>query len=249
MAEITGSEDALMRHNFVSGTHTLTTALFGVLRPGDVMLSITGLPDDTIQPVIGHHRRKLRFAKRVRHRVPPGRSAARRHAGSRSHCRSGKGSPRRSGVCTALPRLFPAALHQHGHDGKADSDGAGRRSQGDFHCWIPAMEFLPKRRKPTQLGAGFNCSGSLDQNAGGGIARTGGNTSPAGGILIEQCAYRLTTPGQGKEIGCTLGELRNMFFRAVFSAERGFCSAVKTAIFALLRCSSVWGTVSDPSCR
>ena len=42
MAEITGSEDALMRHNFVSGTHTLTTALFGVLRPGDVMLSITG---------------------------------------------------------------------------------------------------------------------------------------------------------------------------------------------------------------
>ena len=53
MAEITGSEDALMRHNFVSGTHTLTTALFGVLRPGDVMLSITGLPYDTIQPVIG----------------------------------------------------------------------------------------------------------------------------------------------------------------------------------------------------
>ena len=44
MAEITGSEDALVRHHFVSGTHTLTTALFGVLRPGDVMLSITGLP-------------------------------------------------------------------------------------------------------------------------------------------------------------------------------------------------------------
>ena len=53
MAQITGSEDALMRHNFVSGTHTLTTALFGVLRPGDVMLSITGTPYDTIQPVIG----------------------------------------------------------------------------------------------------------------------------------------------------------------------------------------------------
>ena len=53
MAQITGSEDALMRHNFVSGTHTLTTALFGVLRPGDVMLSLTGMPYDTIQPVIG----------------------------------------------------------------------------------------------------------------------------------------------------------------------------------------------------
>lgn len=114
MAEITGSEDALMRHNFVSGTHTLTTALFGVLRPGDVMLSITGLPYDTIQPVIGITRENCGSLKEFGIEYRQVGSAARRHAGSRSHCRSGKGSPCQSGVCTALPRLFPAALHQHG---------------------------------------------------------------------------------------------------------------------------------------
>ena len=48
-----GAEDALVRHNFVSGTHTLTVALFGILRPGDTMLCITGLPYDTIRGVIG----------------------------------------------------------------------------------------------------------------------------------------------------------------------------------------------------
>ena len=143
MAEITGSEDALMRHNFVSGTHTLTTALFGVLRPGDVMLSITGLPYDTIQPVIGITGENCGSLKEfdIEYRqvdlLPDGTpdldDRTPESKEKRSHCRSGKGSPCQSGVCTALPRLFPAALHQHGHDGKADSDGAEKQSQGDFH--------------------------------------------------------------------------------------------------------------------
>ena len=53
VAEIFGAEDALIRHNFVSGTHAITTALFGVLRPGDRIVSLTGLPYDTLQPVLG----------------------------------------------------------------------------------------------------------------------------------------------------------------------------------------------------
>ena len=53
LADIFGCEDALIRHNFVSGTHALTTALFGVLRPGDVLLSLTGAPYDTMEEVIG----------------------------------------------------------------------------------------------------------------------------------------------------------------------------------------------------
>ena len=52
-AEAFGAEDALVRHNFVSGTHALTVALFGVLRPGDTMLSVTGIPYDTLRGVIG----------------------------------------------------------------------------------------------------------------------------------------------------------------------------------------------------
>ena len=52
-AQITGAQDALFRHNFVSGTHTISTALFGVLRPGDTMLCVTGTPYDTLHGVIG----------------------------------------------------------------------------------------------------------------------------------------------------------------------------------------------------
>ena len=52
-AKVLGAEDALVRHNFVSGTHALTVALFGVLRPGDTMLSVTGIPYDTLRGVIG----------------------------------------------------------------------------------------------------------------------------------------------------------------------------------------------------
>ena len=50
-AEVLEAEDALVRHNFASGTHTLTVALFGVLRPGDTMVSVTGIPYDTLQGV------------------------------------------------------------------------------------------------------------------------------------------------------------------------------------------------------
>ena len=53
LADIFGCEDALIRHNFVSGTHALTTALFGVLRPGDTIVSLTGRPYDTLEEVVG----------------------------------------------------------------------------------------------------------------------------------------------------------------------------------------------------
>ena len=52
-AQVFGAEDALVRHNFVNGTHALTVALFGILRPGDTILSVTGTPYDTLQGVIG----------------------------------------------------------------------------------------------------------------------------------------------------------------------------------------------------
>lgn len=102
-----------------------------------------------------------------------------------------------------------------------------------------------EKTEPTQLGADL-IVGSLIKNAGGGIARTGGYIAGRRD-LIEQCAYRLTTPGQGKEIGCTLGELRNMFL-GLFLAPNVVCNAVKTAIFAaaLFECL---GYRVNPSCR
>ena len=102
-----------------------------------------------------------------------------------------------------------------------------------------------EKTEPTQLGADL-IVGSLIKNAGGGIARTGGYIAGRRD-LIEQCAYRLTTPGQGKEIGCTLGELRNMFL-GLFLAPNVVCSAVKTAIFAAVLFECL-GYRVNPSCR
>ena len=58
-AEAVGAEDSIVRYNFTCGTHTLSVALFGVLRPGDTMLCVTGTPYDTIQPVIGIGEKKI----------------------------------------------------------------------------------------------------------------------------------------------------------------------------------------------
>ena len=102
-----------------------------------------------------------------------------------------------------------------------------------------------EKLEPTQLGADL-IVGSLIKNAGGGIARTGGYIAGRRD-LIEQCAYRLTTPGQGKEIGCTLGELRNMFL-GLFLAPNVVCNAVKTAIFAASLFERLGFRVT-PSCR
>ena len=102
-----------------------------------------------------------------------------------------------------------------------------------------------EKLEPTQLGADL-IVGSLIKNAGGGIARTGGYIAGRRD-LIEQCAYRLTTPGQGKEIGCTLGELRNMFL-GLFLAPNVVCNAVKTAIFAASLFEQLGFRVT-PSCR
>ena len=85
-AKALGAEDALVRYNFVSGTHALTVALFGVLRPGDTMLSVTGLPYDTLRGVIGLTGDRNGSLKEFRHPLRAGRSLARRHAGLCGDC-------------------------------------------------------------------------------------------------------------------------------------------------------------------
>ena len=88
-------------------------------------------------------------------------------------------------------------------------------------------EFV-EQQEPTQVGADL-IIGSLIKNPGGGIAKTGGYIAGRAD-LIEQCACRLTAPGVGKEVGCTLGELRGMFL-GLFFAPTVVASALKTAVF------------------
>ena len=240
MAEITGSEDALMRHNFVSGTHTLTTALFGVLRPGDVMLSITGLPYDTIQPVIGITGENCGSLKEfdIEYRqvdlLPDGTPDLEAIAEAVKDPRVKVAYVQRSRGYSLRPSINMDMM------GKLIQTVRKNNPKAIFmvdNCY----GIFTEKTEPTQLGADL-IVGSLIKNAGGGIARTGGYIAGRRD-LIEQCAYRLTTPGQGKEIGCTLGELRNMFL-----APNVVCSAVKTAIFAaaLFECL---GYRVNPSCR
>lgn len=222
-----GAEDALVRHNFVSGTHTLTVALFGVLRPGDKMLCVTGTPYDTILGVIGL-------------------------------TGSGMGSLKEWGVSYDQVDLCDdGTVDLKGIEEKADDSYKMiyiQRSRG--YSLRPSLRIddlekiiaVARRKAPHAIIFVDNCygeyvekiepvsvgadlmAGSLIKNAGGGIAPTGGYIAGRHD-LVEMCAYRLTTPGTGREIGCTLNNNRELFMGA-FHAPNVAGEAVKTAIFA-----------------
>ncbi len=222
-----GAEDALVRHNFVSGTHTLTVALFGVLRPGDKMLCVTGTPYDTILGVIGL-------------------------------TGSGMGSLKEWGVSyDQVDLLEDGTVDLKGIEEKADDSYKMiyiQRSRG--YSLRPSLRIddiekiiaVARKKAPHAIIFVDNCygeyvekiepvsvgadlmAGSLIKNAGGGIAPTGGYIAGRHD-LVELCAYRLTTPGTGREIGCTLNNNRELFMGA-FHAPNVAGEAVKTAIFA-----------------
>jgi cystathionine beta-lyase family protein involved in aluminum resistance len=226
-AEIFGAQDALVRHNFVSGTHALSTALFGVLRTGDKMVALTGKPYDTLEEVIGISGKK------------------------------GNGSLADFGVeydCAELNEDGSLNLEEIAEKVKGAKLAYIQRSRG--YSLRPALtvddieqicktvksvnpqavimvdncygEFV-ETREPTQAGADL-IVGSLIKNAGGAIARTGGYIAGRRD-LVELCSYRLTCVGMGKEVGCTLSQNREMFM-GLFMAPDITANAIKTADFA-----------------
>lgn len=225
-AEVLDTEDALVRHNFASGTHTLTVALFGVLRPGDTMVSVTGIPYDTLQGVIG--------------------------LGENS-----SGSLKEFGInYEQVDLLDDGTVDYDGIEKTVKSDTKMvyiQRSRGYslrptlLNDDIRKIYELAKKISPDCIVMLDNCygeyveltapgkycdlmAGSLIKNPGGGIAPTGGYIAGRHD-LVEQCSYRLTTPGTGKEIGCTLGQNRELFM-GTFNAPHVTGEALKTAVFA-----------------
>ena len=222
------AEDALVRHNFVSGTHALTVALFGMLRPNDTMLSVTGMPYDTIRSAIGIE-------------------------GSYS------GSLKDFNINFEMTELLPDgtldyAQIQKDIEAKKPKMVYIQRSRGYSTratlTWreIKKICDISKKASPKSIIMLDNCygefidkveplsvgvdimAGSLIKNAGGGIAPTGGYIAGKK-ELVEMCAYRLTTPGTGKEIGATLGNNRELFMGA-YHAPHVTGEALKTAVFA-----------------
>ncbi len=225
-AQALGAEDALVRYNFVSGTHALTVALFGTLRPGDVMLSVTGMPYDTLRGVIGITGNGIGSLKEfgieyrqidLRQDGKPDYEAMEEqiHPGIRMVY------VQRSRGYSLRPSLFVEEI------GKI-VEIAKRKAPGCIVMIDNCYGEFVQREEPTQWGADL-MAGSLIKNPGGGIAPTGGYIAGRKD-LVEQCSYRLTTPGTGREIGATLGNNRELFMGA-FHAPHVTGEALKTAAF------------------
>lgn len=226
-AQISGAEDALVRHNFVSGTHALTVALFGVLRPGDRMVSLVGPPYDTLHEVIGIRGkgngslRDYGIQYEEVSLLPDGAPdiAAIRQAvkGAKvAYIQRSCGYALRPSLTIEKIREIAAVVRESDPNAIIMVD----------NCYGEFVEKL----EPTQAGSDV-IVGSLIKNPGGGIAKTGGYIAGRR-ELVEQCSYRLTCVGLGKEVGCTLGETRNMLM-GLFFAPSVVMNAVKTATFAL----------------
>ena len=227
-ADAFGAEDALVRYQFTCGTHTLAVALFGVLRPGDTMLCVSGTPYDTIQPVIGisgneDNEGSLRDFGIIYKQVdlkPDGtldfekiEEAVRREQPKMVYVQRSRGYSLRPSISVdEIGRVVKIT--------KANS-GAVVFVDNCYGEWTETKE-------PTEIGADL-IAGSLIKNPGGGIAKTGGYIAGKR-ELIEKCAYRLTCPGVGGEVGATLGHTREMFLGA-FNAPHAVGEALKTAVF------------------
>ncbi len=225
-AAVLDTEDALVRHNFASGTHTLTVALFGVLRPGDTMLSVTGLPYDTLQGVIGiggdscGSLREFGINYEQLDLLPDGRVNL--------EAMKERVRPDTKMVYIQRSRGYSLRPSLRASELKEIADLAHKLAPSCIVMLDNCYGEFVEKEAPGSLGIDL-MAGSLIKNPGGGIAPTGGYIAGKKD-LVEACSYRLTTPGTGKEIGCTLGNSRELFMGA-FSAPHVTGEALKTAIF------------------
>ena len=225
-AQAVGAEDALVRHNFTCGTHTLATALFGVLRPGDTMLCVSGLPYDTIQPVIGisqagEDQGSLKDFGVEYKQVDLLENGKLDFDAIEKAVKGVKMVYiQRSRGYSLRPTISVDEIERVVEITKANSDAIVMID----NCYGEWTE----KKEPTEVGADL-MAGSLIKNPGGGIAKTGGYIAGRHD-LVEKCACRLTTPGLGKEVGATLGHSRELFL-GIYSAPHVVGEALKTASF------------------
>ncbi|MNO31800.1 Methionine gamma-lyase [compost metagenome] len=226
-ADVFGAESALVRPHFASGTHTISTALFGVLRPGDELLYITGRPYDTLHKVIGT-------------------------AGDGTGSLADFGITYREVALTADGKIdwdeVALAINENtkvigiqrsrGYDWRASFTVA---EIGEMTSKVKVLkpevivfvdncygEFT-EELEPPQVGVDL-VAGSLIKNPGGGIAETGGYICGRQD-LVELAAYRLTAPGIGGEVGAMLGTTRGLY-QGLFMAPHTVGQALKGSIFA-----------------
>ncbi len=225
-AEVMGAERALVRTQFVSGTHALATVLFGILRPGDHLLSLTGTPYDTMQTVIGYSNPSSGSLKEfgilydelplVNNCVDIDSIAAKVNSNTKMvMIQRSRGYSTRNSLTINDIKTICEIVKQCNPNCVCFID----------NCYGEFVETL----EPTQVGADI-IAGSLIKNPGGGLALTGGYIAGKK-ELVEAASYRLTAPGMGDELGASLANHRSLF-QGFFLAPHVVAQALKGAVFA-----------------
>lgn len=225
-ADVFGTEDALVRPQITCGTHALGIALSANLRPGDEILAISGKPYDTLEEVIG-----IRPSKGSLAEYGVTYAQVDLLADGSFDCPAIKEAVNEK---TKLIHIQRSKGYQTRPTLSVDQIGEAITFVKSINPDLIVMvdncygEFV-EEKEPSQVGADM-VVGSLIKNPGGGLAPIGGYICGKS-ELIEQCAYRLTTPGLGKEVGATLGVNRQLI-QGLFMAPTVVNAAVKGAVFA-----------------
>ena len=241
-ADVFGAESALVRVGFVNGTHAITASLFSALRPGDTLLSATGLPYDTLQSAIGisgNYPGSLKYygidyaQAELTPDGMPDLAAIRRAASDKKVTAV---AIQRSRGYSSRPAL---TVEQIGTICDAVCEINSNAAIIVDNCYGEFTDI----KEPTEVGADL-LAGSLIKNPGAGLAPTGGYVVGRS-ELVEAAAMRLTTPGIGGECGCTVGGSR-LLYQGLFTAPHTVAQALKTATFCA-RLLELMGYTASPA--
>jgi len=226
-ARVFGAERALVRTQFVSGTHALAAVLFGILRPGDQLVSITGAPYDTMQTVIGWAYESVGSLKEF--------------GVGYDELSMRDGRVDLDGIDRIVTAQTKMALVQRSR-GYSEREPlsiedirtvSARIKAANPNCIVFVDncygEFVD-RMEPTAVPTVDIIAGSLIKNPGGGLAPTGGYIAGRSD-LVETASYRLTAPGMGDELGASLVSNR-LLYQGLFLAPHVVAQALKGAVFA-----------------
>ena len=227
MADCMGAEDALIRHSFASGTHTLSVALFGVLRPGDKVIAITGRPYDTITGVFGIDEKvdgsladfgveysEVPLKNNGTPDIEKIKKALSEDTYKMAYIQRSRGYSTRPSLTISDIEELVKIVREVSPESIIMVDNC----YGEF----------AETKEPCDVGADL-IAGSLIKNPGGGIAPSGGYIAGRHD-LIEKCAARMTCAGVGREVGATLGHNRELYM-GLFSAPHVVGEAMKTAVY------------------
>lgn len=239
-AEVFGAEAAIVRPQIISGTHAITLSLFGVLRPGNELVYITGKPYDTLQSIVDGGEKdtgslkdfgiKYRHIDLIDNKEIDWNSvkeAVNENTKMIAIQRS-KGYATRPSFTIEQIQEMCARIR----------DIAPKAVIFVDNCYGEFVEAL----EPTEVGADL-MAGSLIKNPGGGLAKIGGYIAGRAD-LVEMCAYRMTSPGIGAEAGATLNTLAD-FYQGFFLAPHVVSQALKGAIFTSAMLEEV-GMITSP---